>query len=44
MHNPLGWKKNNSADYKDWGYYSITGIGGVGAIYSVSYAGYLVNM
>lgn len=29
-------KKNNSADYKDWGYYSITGIGGVGAIYSVS--------
>lgn len=29
-------KKNNSSDYKDWGYYSITGIGGVGAIYSVS--------
>ena len=29
-------KKNNSTDYKDWGYYSITGIGGVGAIYSVS--------
>lgn len=29
-------KKNNSADYKDWGYYRITGIGGVGAIYSVS--------
>lgn len=29
-------KKNNSSDYKDWGYYSISGIGGVGAIYSVS--------
>ena len=22
-------KKNNSSDYKDWGYYSISGIGGV---------------
>ena len=29
-------KKNNSSNYKDWGYYSISGIGGVGAIYSVS--------
>lgn len=29
-------KKNNSPDYKDWGYYSISGIGGVGAIYSLS--------
>lgn len=32
-------KKNNSSDYKDWGYYSIFGIGGVGAIYSVSKQG-----
>lgn len=29
-------KKNNSVNYKDWGYYRISGIGGVGAIYSVS--------
>ncbi len=29
-------EKNNSSDYKDWGYYYISGIGGLGAIYSVS--------
>lgn len=29
-------KKNNSDDYNDWGAYSVNGIGGTAAIYSVS--------
>lgn len=29
-------KINNSSDYNDWGFYSVSGLGGVGAIYSVS--------
>lgn len=32
-------KKNNSDNYKDWGAYSINGIGGTAAIYSVSKEG-----